>query len=120
MSPLKTCANGPPPVAAPVAKFVLSEQAVTDVDVVHAYIFADNPEAADRVAEAIFEGFDLLARNPTLGRKRQFRRHQNIRSWLVAEFTSYLIFYRELPDGSGVEILRVIHGARDLDTLFKK
>jgi plasmid stabilization system protein ParE len=42
-----------------VAKFVLSEQAVTDVDVVHAYIFTDNPEAAHRVQEAIFDGFEL-------------------------------------------------------------
>lgn len=87
---------------------------------VHAHICADNPDAADRVQEAIFDGFDLLARNPALGRKREFRRHQNIRSWVVTEFTNYLIFYRELPDGSGVEILRVLHGARDLDALFEK
>lgn len=91
---------------------------MADVDWVHAHIFADNPEAADRVEEAIFDGFNLLARNPALGRRRQFRRHLNIRSWVVAEFPSYLIFYRELPGGSGVEILRVLRGARDLDTLF--
>lgn len=86
MSRSKTCANAPPPAAVPAAKFILSEQAVTDVDVVHAYIFADNPEAADRVEEAIFDGFALLARNPALGRKRQFRRHQNIRSWVVTSY----------------------------------
>ena len=51
---------------------------------------------------------------------RQFGDHKNIRSWVVTEFTSYLIFYRELADGSGVEILRVLHGARDLDALFHK
>lgn len=103
-----------------MAKFILSEQSVEDVDVVHAHICADNPEAAERVQEAIFDGFDLLARNPTLGRRRHFRCHQNIRSWVVTEFTNYLIFYRELPDDSGVEILRVLHGARDLDALFEK
>ena len=102
----------------PVARFILSEQSVADVDVVHAYICADNPEAADRVQDAIFAGFALLSRNPALGRRRQFRRHQNIRSWVVTEFTNYLVFYRELPDGSGVEILRVLHGALDLDGLF--
>lgn len=36
-------------------------QAVTDVDLDHAYIFADNPESANQVTEAIFSGFDLLA-----------------------------------------------------------
>lgn len=91
-----------------------------DVDLVHAYIFADNPEAADRVTESIFDGFALLARNPALGGKRRLRRHPNIRSWVVTEFPSYLIFYRELLDGSGVEILRVMHGARDLDALFER
>ena len=85
---------------------------------VHAHITVDNPEAADRVEEAIFDSFELLARNPALGRRRQFRRHQNIRSWVVTEFTNYLIFYRELTNGSGVEIVRVLHGARDLDALF--
>lgn len=103
----------------PVAKFILSEQAVTDVDVIHDYICADNPDAADRVEEAILENFDLLARNPALGRIRHFRRHKNIRSWVVTEFTGYLIFYRELPAGSGVEILRVLHSARDLENLFR-
>ena len=103
-----------------MVKFILSEQAVADVDLVHAHICADNPEAADRVEEAIFDGFDLLGRNPALGRRRQFRRYKNIRSWAVTDFTNYLIFYRELPDGSGVEIVRVLHGARDLDALFAK
>jgi toxin ParE1/3/4 len=103
-----------------VAKFILSEQALADVDLVHAHICADNPEAADRVQEAIFDGFDLLSRNPALGRRRHFRSHQNIRSRVVTDFTNYLILYRELPDGSGVEVLRVLHGARDLDALFEK
>lgn len=104
--------------AVPVARLILSEQAVTDVDIIHTYICAGNPDAADRVVEAIFDGFDLLARNPALGRARQFRRCLNIRSWVVTEFARYLIFYRELPDGSGVEILRVLHGARDLGSIF--
>lgn len=120
MSPSNNCANAPLTVAAvPAAKFILSETAVADVDLIHAYICADNLDAADRVQEAIFDGFVLLGRNPGLGRKRRFNRHENVRSWVVTPFTSYLIFYRELPDGSGVEILRVLHGARDLDALFE-
>jgi plasmid stabilization system protein ParE len=105
---------------APVANFILSERAVEDVDVIHTYICADNPEAADRIQEAIFDAFALLARNPALGRRRAFRCRKNLRSWLVTDFTNYIIFYRELPDGAGVEIVRVLHGARDLETLFSE
>lgn len=108
----------PLPAVAPVAEFILSERAVEDVDVIHSYVCSDNPDAADRVEEAIFAGFALLARNPGLGRLRQFRRHQHIRSWVVIEFPNYLIFYRELPDAGGVEILRILHGARELEALF--
>jgi len=35
----------------------------------------------------------------------------------VKGFERYLIFYRPLTDG--VEILRAIHGARDIERLFR-
>ncbi len=103
-----------------MAKFILSELAVEDVDVIHTYICADNPEAADRVQEAIFDAFTLLARNPVLGRQRRFRRRKNLRSWVVTKFVNYVIFYRPLPENRGIEIIRVLHGARDLDVLFSE
>jgi toxin ParE1/3/4 len=109
--------NARPRAAAPVANFSLSEQAFEDVGVIHTYICADNPDAADRFVEAVFDDFAFLARNPALGRKRHFR-PKNTRSWVVTKFTNYIVFYRELLDGSGVEIVRVLHGARDLDSLF--
>ena len=109
--------NARPHAATPVANFILSKLAFEDVDVIHTYICADNPDAADRFLEAVFNGFAFLARNPALGRKRHFR-PKNTRSWVVTKFTNYVVFYRELPDGSGVEIVRVLHGARDLDSLF--
>jgi toxin ParE1/3/4 len=36
--------------------------------------------------------------------------------WRIAGFDQYLIFYR--PTESGVEIIRVIHGKRDVEDLF--
>jgi hypothetical protein len=41
---------------------------------------------------------------------------QNIRSWQVKEFNDYLVFYRSLTNR--VEILKVIHGTRDIETIF--
>jgi toxin ParE1/3/4 len=39
-----------------------------------------------------------------------------IRVWRIKGFGDILVFYR--PLGSNVEIVRVVHGARDLSALF--
>jgi toxin ParE1/3/4 len=53
-----------------------------------------------------------LAGNPHIGRARG-ELSPNLRS---IPFGRYVIFYLALPDG--IEIVRVLHGARDLDTIF--
>ena len=54
----------------------------------------------------------MLAENPLLGRGRpEFGR--DIRSFPAGNCA---IFYR--PTDDGVEIIRVIHGARDITTMF--
>ena len=60
-----------------------------------------------------------LAKMPELGAQRSFRnpRWSAVRAWPVNGFERYLIFYRPFTDG--VEILRVIHGARDIERLFR-
>jgi len=82
------------------------------------FIARDNPEAAERVVEAAYETMKALAANPGLGRPRNFRnpRLKDIRSWRVEGFDNYLIFYR--PVSSGIQVLRVYHGARNIDALF--
>jgi toxin ParE1/3/4 len=43
---------------------------------------------------------------------------QSIRAFPVAGFKSILVFYRTREDV--LEIVRVLHGARDLEALFRK
>jgi toxin ParE1/3/4 len=74
-------------------------------------IGAENPDAADRFLTAAKESFDLLRRHPRIGRLRSFS-VPGVRSWLIPDFQNYLIFY--LPTGTEVQILAVLHGARDL------
>jgi toxin ParE1/3/4 len=50
---------------------------------------------------------------PELGRKRD-ELSPRLRSFPVK---NYIIFYRRMA--SGVEIARILHGARDLPTLFE-
>jgi len=55
---------------------------------------------------------------PGMGRTRSFKHKDlaGLRSWKVEGFSNYLIFYFARPNG--VEILRVIHGARNIYKIF--
>src|SRR5712672_3469015 len=79
-----------------------------------------NPDLADRFLACAESTFKKLARMPTLGRARAFRspKAKSLRSWKVTDFPKHLVFYRPLPNDRSVEIVRVLHGARDLDALF--
>ena len=76
------------------------------------YVVADNPDAADRLLEEIDRKCVLLAGNPLRGRARPDITPE-FRSFPVG---NYLILYRALSDG--VEVVRVVHGARRLDELL--
>jgi toxin ParE1/3/4 len=87
-------------------------QAEEDLIEIWIYIAQDNPEAADRVLDDIEQRFHVLADNPLMGRLRPDIAPE------LRYFTAgkYLILYRTMQDG--VQIVRVIHGARDLSHLF--
>ena len=74
-------------------------------------IAVDNPDAVDRFLTAAKESFELLRRHSRIGRLRSFSL-PGVRSWVIPDFQNYLIFY--LPTGTEVQILAVLHGARDL------
>lgn len=89
-----------------------SEFVFCDLQTAARFIRRDNPQAARAFLEAAYNSFEFLARNPGVGRTRGDLGFPEIRSWRIAGFRRYLIFYRELPDR--VQIWRVLHGARDL------
>jgi toxin ParE1/3/4 len=101
-----------------VAKFVLAPCVEDELWEIWDFIAQDNPGAATRVIEAAYETFKSLTASPHLGRPRVFRdpRLKGIRSWRVAGFDNYLIFYR--PTADEIQILHVFHGARDIEALF--
>ncbi len=71
-----------------------------------------NPAAAARFIDAFKSSVELLSQMPEIGRARPDLGALEIRSWRVKGFRRYLIFYEALPDR--VRLLRVLHGARDL------
>ena len=68
---------------------------------------------ADSVLRTIDQKCAGLAEAPLIGRIRS-RLLPGLRSLAVG---SYLIFYQPIPDG--IEVVRVVHGARRLEALFR-
>ncbi|HEY1211119.1 MAG TPA: type II toxin-antitoxin system RelE/ParE family toxin [Terracidiphilus sp.] len=76
-------------------------------------------ETAQRFLDATQKTFEALARMPKVGAVCAFRSPvlRRIRRWPVKGFENWLIFY--LPRRNGVEIVHLIHGARDIESLFE-
>lgn len=87
-------------------------QADEDLMDIWVYIAQDNPKAADKLSDEIESKFILLAGQPYLGPARPDIAPE-LRYFPVG---SYLILYREITDG--IEVVRVIHGARRLNSLL--
>ena len=88
-------------------------RAKTDLVEIWDYIADDSEARADAFIETIDQKFHALARRPNMGRLRD-ELAEGLRSFPVGR---YVIFYRPIPEG--VEIVRVLHGARDLDSILQ-
>ncbi len=91
-----------------------SEYIFCDLQAGARFIRHGNPAAARSFLEAAYDTFEFLAQNPGVGRVRFDLGFPEVRSWRVEGFRRYLIFYREIP--GGVQIWRLLHGSRDLET----
>jgi antitoxin ParD1/3/4/toxin ParE1/3/4 len=92
--------------------FRLSPEAARDVREIWAYIAADSIKAARRVRLQIFDACQSLAENPGVGHSREDLTDKPVLFWPVG---SYLIVYTARKP---VEIVRVLHGARDIPSLL--
>ncbi len=90
----------------------LSGRAENDLSEIWSYIAADSVPSADRPNSIFRDKLSTLADFPMMGRSRPELR-PGLRSIPAG---SYAIFYR--PIENGVEIVRVLHQARDVETLF--
>jgi len=85
-----------------------------DLKEIWAYVAEQNPEAASKLIKEITRRFALLRDHPHMGRE-QNELLVNLRSFAVK---NYIIFYQ--PVEGGVEILRVLHGSRDIESIFER
>lgn len=91
-----------------------TEPAKRDLAEIWLYIALDSPGAADHLVDTIDEKLKMLEENPRLGTTRDDLL-PSVRAYGVG---SYLLFYKQIP--AGIELLRVLHGARTLRRLLGK
>jgi plasmid stabilization system protein ParE len=94
---------------------LISPNARVDLEEIWSHYATDlqNPDAADRIHSELFDALRKLARNPGIGHLRSDLACEPLRYWCVRR---YLIIYR--GEKRPVEIVRVLHGARDVQAIL--
>jgi toxin ParE1/3/4 len=92
-------------------------RALADLAEIWAYIARQSadgsPDQADAFVDLVDSKFQTLSRRPGLGRRRP-ELAPDIRSFTVGR---YVVFY--LPLSRGIEVVRVFHGSRDIESIFE-
>jgi len=94
-----------------LAELNWTQEAETWLKDIYDYIAADNPAAAARTVNGIYEEAQLLRQHPEAGYKYETEPPRGIRILL---YSHYRITYLTKPDGN-IDILGVFHGALDID-----
>jgi toxin ParE1/3/4 len=95
--------------------YVLSPDALQDLQDIWDFIALDNVNAADKLEDEFFSAFEKLSRQPRMGHTRPDWTERDARFWSIG---SYLIVYRERI--GTLEILAILHGSRDIPEVIRK
>ena len=95
-----------------MARYLKSPEAEKDLIALWLYVSQENQSSATQLIDRLHGQMKLLADMPGLGRSRKDLAPR-LRSFPMG---TYLIFYREIPDG--IEVARVLSARRDLRDLF--
>lgn len=89
-----------------------------DISEAASFIGTNSPTMADRLVAAVDETLLFLSESPHVGRVLEMRhaRLAWLRIWSVQGFPNHLLIYG--PIESGIELVKLIHGARNLDDLI--
>lgn len=76
-------------------------------------------ETGVRFYRAAEETFRMLASRPEMGRVVEFPHPtlSGLRAFPLREFPRHLVFYKFI--GNDLDVVRVLHGARDIESLFE-
>lgn len=99
-----------------MSRYQFTPQALDDLFEIWSYIAQDNPAAADRVEEAIYQACELLAKSPLAGTIRKDLTSLPVRFWGVPPFPKYFLVYD--PEAKPLQIIRILHGARNIPSIL--
>jgi toxin ParE1/3/4 len=85
-----------------------TEEALADLRQIALYIAHENSASASGWLAEMEQLFSILARQPRIGKRMRTKRFGTVRQFSRG---NYVVYFKPLADG--VEILRVLHGARD-------
>ena len=99
-------------------RIIIRDSAFDDLDEISAYISENSPRASVRFLEEAQKAFALIEVMPGIGTRRDYDNpaFSGMRVWPVPKFSKYLIFY--LTTHETVEIVRILHGARNIQSVF--
>jgi toxin ParE1/3/4 len=103
------------------SRYVIRPKADRDLeDQAYYYATVATPELGHRFLLAAHETFSLLATQPNMGWQARLKvaALERMRVFRVKGFERILILYIPLLDGA--EILRVVHGSRNLESFLQR
>jgi toxin ParE1/3/4 len=95
-----------------MGQIILDQDARSDLIEIWQCIARDSDRAADAMLDRIQRGFEVIATFPHGGTARP-ELLEGLRCYSVG---NYVVYFR--PRADGVEVLRVLHGARDVGATF--
>jgi toxin ParE1/3/4 len=98
----------------------IRDKAYADLEQIIDWYGGKNSTLAIRFVLEAHREFQLLWEWPGAGALRRGipKRLRGLRSWPMKRFRKYLIFY--IPHRDGIEIVRVLHGARNVRALLRE
>lgn len=103
------------------AIYLVRPKADQDLEEEALYLASEaSPDVGHRFLYAAHETFGLLAAQPRLGWPAHLKQPQlrDVRVFRVRGFERVLVLYRPCPNG--VEVLRVVHGSRNVQLLLRR
>jgi toxin ParE1/3/4 len=99
-----------------MSRYIIADEAIRDLQDISDYFLRNNLEAGEQFLQAFNARCRQLVRFPNLGRS-----YAHLRPDLLGlSLRGFIILYKvsNNEDASGIEILRVVNGRRDLENIF--